>query len=432
MNFILNISYGKLIKILIFLLTFLNSGKFTGSCYAQWQIQTSGTNEHLYSICFTGTNNQTGYAVGHNGLVIKTTNLGVNWSHLNIPTLWNYHSVYFTNPENGWIVGFEVFRTSNGGQDWTKVITNPEIAGFKVQFFDSENGWILGLKVNTRLRIWKTTDSGNNWDTSTLIMNSVISDPMDMHFPSAETGFISGGNTNSFIAKTITSGKSWFYQNIPSSRYISGINFKDNLTGWAITDSGNILKTTNGGTNWYKSGTVAYGGRKIYYKNINNIDQLWIIGANGSILYSGNLGNSWQSVTFNSSHSYEDLTFSGNNQTGIHIVGNNGMIIYSENTGGVNINETSNFNPKFFTLYQNYPNPFNPSTVIKYSLKKSGYVSIKVFDLEGKEIQTLVSEHKKTGIYEVNFYSGNLSSGIYFYKLESNNFTDTKKMILVK
>lgn len=136
--------------LIIFFLTFLCSDKFTGKCYAQWQIQTSGTSEQLSSICFTGANTQTGYAVGHNGVVIKTTNLGFNWSTVNIPTLWNYYSVCFTNPDNGWVVGYEVYRTSNGGQDWTKVVTNPEIAGFKVQFFDSVNGWILGLKVNTR------------------------------------------------------------------------------------------------------------------------------------------------------------------------------------------------------------------------------------------------------------------------------------------
>ncbi|MBI5401839.1 MAG: T9SS type A sorting domain-containing protein [Ignavibacteriae bacterium] len=408
------------------------SDKFSGSCYAQWQIQTSGTSEHLSSICFTGTNNQIGYAVGHNGVVIKTTNLGLNWSSVNIPTLWNYNSVFFTNSDNGWVVGFEVYRTSNGGEDWTKVITNPEIAGFKVQFFDSENGWILGLKINTRLRIWKTTNGGDNWDTSTIILNPYISDPMDMHFPSVETGFISGGNTSSFIAKTITSGKNWFFQNVPYGRYISGINFKDNLTGWAISDSGNILKTTNGGTNWYKTNTVAYGGKKIYYKNINNNEQLWIIGANGSILYSGNLGNSWQSVTFNSGHFYEDLTFSGNNQTGIHIVGNNGMIIYSGNAGGVNIKKESSVNPQCFTLYQNYPNPFNPNTVIKYSLEKSGFVSLKVYDIMGKEMKILVNENKNIGDYEVNFHSENLASGIYFYRIKSGNFSETKCMLLIK
>ena len=416
----------------LLILAFLLSNIFTGNCYAQWQIQTSGTNEHLRSICFTGVNNQIGYAVGYNGIILKTTNLGVNWSFINTPTIYNLYSVNFNTPENGWIVGFEVYRTSNGGQNWTQVTNPPELAGFKVQFFDSETGWILGLKINNRVWVWRTTNGGNSWDSSTFTINPYISDPMDMHFPSVETGYISGGNSISFIAKTITGGKSWFYQSVPSSRYISGINFKDNLIGWAITDSGNILKTTNGGLNWNKTNTVVYGGRKIYYKNGYNGEQLWIIGEYGAILSSSNLGNSWQSVSFNSEHFYEDLAFSGNNQTGIHIVGYNGTIIYSNNGGGVNIKEISSINPQSFNLYPNYPNPFNPVTNIKFSIPENSSVQLKVYDILGKEIGVLVNERLKVGTYQVSFNAGSLASGIYFYTIETPIYKDTKRMILIK
>ncbi|MCW8848424.1 MAG: T9SS type A sorting domain-containing protein [Melioribacteraceae bacterium] len=88
--------------------------------------------------------------------------------------------------------------------------------------------------------------------------------------------------------------------------------------------------------------------------------------------------------------------------------------------------------PKNITLSQNYPNPFNPITTINFSLPYKSFVSLKVYDLLGREIKTLVSGEKKPGYYNIQFGSEQLSSGIYFYKLEAGNFIETKKMILLK
>jgi len=88
--------------------------------------------------------------------------------------------------------------------------------------------------------------------------------------------------------------------------------------------------------------------------------------------------------------------------------------------------------PTEFSLEQNYPNPFNPSTKIKYSIPQSSNVVIKVFDILGNEIETLVNEEKQTGTYEITWYAENLPSGIYFYRLHAGDFVETKKMILMK
>ena len=92
--------------------------------------------------------------------------------------------------------------------------------------------------------------------------------------------------------------------------------------------------------------------------------------------------------------------------------------------------------PEQYNLYQNYPNPFNPSTKIAYSLDKSGFVTIKIYDVLGREITTIVNEHKKPGSYEANFNASTsnktLTSGVYFYKLQVNNFTECKKMVFAK
>jgi hypothetical protein len=98
-------------------------------------------------------------------------------------------------------------------------------------------------------------------------------------------------------------------------------------------------------------------------------------------------------------------------------------------------NQTENI--KDFELYQNYPNPFNPVTVIRYSLLVNSNVRMKVYNISGKEIATLVNEKLKAGTYEIPFsinrFTGNqISSGVYFYRLETDNFSDTKKMLLIK
>jgi hypothetical protein len=85
-----------------------------------------------------------------------------------------------------------------------------------------------------------------------------------------------------------------------------------------------------------------------------------------------------------------------------------------------------------FALYQNSPNPFNPSTVISYSIPTSSNVIVEVYDMLGKLIKTLVNEKQETGNYKVNFNAGELSSGIYFYKIQASNFVAVKKMILLR
>ena len=107
--------------------------------------------------------------------------------------------------------------------------------------------------------------------------------------------------------------------------------------------------------------------------------------------------------------------------------------IYNSNFQSVlSVNTISNEIPDRFSLSQNYPNPFNPNTIINYQLSMFNYVSLKVYDVLGKEVATLVNEKQSAGKYEVEFDGSNLTSGVYFYKLTAGEFTDTKRMILIK
>ncbi len=115
----------------------------------------------------------------------------------------------------------------------------------------------------------------------------------------------------------------------------------------------------------------------------------------------------------------------------IHESNNKGweVLAYAEGTTGVNDKENV---PAAFKLSQNYPNPFNPVTTINYSIPSNGNVQLKVYDILGREVASLVNETKTPGNYKVNFNANNLASGVYFYRLQAGNFIQTKKMILMK
>ena len=88
--------------------------------------------------------------------------------------------------------------------------------------------------------------------------------------------------------------------------------------------------------------------------------------------------------------------------------------------------------PSKYNLFQNYPNPFNPVTTIKYSVPGSSFVSLKVYDILGRAIESIVNEEKSPGVYTVKFDGSTLVSGIYFYRLHAGNYSETKKFILMK
>ncbi|MBI5731569.1 MAG: T9SS type A sorting domain-containing protein [Ignavibacteriales bacterium] len=98
----------------------------------------------------------------------------------------------------------------------------------------------------------------------------------------------------------------------------------------------------------------------------------------------------------------------------------------------VKVDEKKNNIPQEYELNQNYPNPFNPTTTINYQLPENSFVTIKVYDMLGKEVATLVNENKSAGYHRVNFNAGKLTSGVYVYTITANNFVQSKKMLLMK
>ncbi|MEX1014610.1 MAG: FG-GAP-like repeat-containing protein, partial [Candidatus Paceibacterota bacterium] len=105
-----------------------------------------------------------------------------------------------------------------------------------------------------------------------------------------------------------------------------------------------------------------------------------------------------------------------------------GKIIIFENVGG---NESIRRKDEF-SLKQNYPNPFNPSTIIEYGIQEKTFVNISIFNLLGEKVRTLVNESKNKGYYSIQFNASELASGVYFYRLKTVNFVETKKLTIIK
>jgi len=139
-------------------------------------------------------------------------------------------------------------------------------------------------------------------------------------------------------------------------------------------------------------------------------------------------GTQWKHLIYNWPIGTNKLQFVGESQNGNNVYIDSVCFYYNyigiiDNQAGI---------PKTHSLYQNYPNPFNPSTEIKFDLPKAGIVKLVVYDVLGREVETLLNEYKQAGEFSVQFDAENLASGVYFYRIEANDYTATKKMLLLK
>ena len=379
-----------------------------------WNRQSTDSTIYLYDVCVTDANTVTvvGYDWNTNiGLILRTTDGGNKWVNQNNNIIGYLKGVCFTDVNTGTIVGGDwsndsgiILRTTNGGSDWVKQPVD-SIQGFQglnaVYFTDENNGTVIGGRFNGITQnyesiILTTTDAGKKWDIHSAETTSILN---DTHFTDSNNGTIVGGGIcagQGIILRTTDGGKSWFTQYLftPYDGGLSGVYFTDANNGTAVgtgkNGEGLIFRTIDGGSNWV-SQTI---GTNNWLQGVCFTDVLtgWAVGMNGTILHTTNGG----------------VTFVEETQTDINEV------------------------PKDFLLYQNYPNPFNPSTSIQYAVSSRQFVVLRVFDVLGNEIATLVNEEKPVGNYEVTWDAENLASGIYFYQLKAGNNVETKKMILLK
>jgi photosystem II stability/assembly factor-like uncharacterized protein len=247
-------------------------------------------------------------------------------------------------------------------------------------------------------------------------------------FINTTTGWAVGdGGT---ILRTTNSGLNWTSQTSGTTHYLNSVSFTDANTGTAVGGIyrvSTILRTTNGGINWtsQSSGTTNH----LWCVNFTDANIGTAVGDLGTILRTTNGGTNWTSQSSGTTIELNCVSFSdADNGTA---VGNNGIILRTTN-GGVKVINISTKIPSKYLLEQNYPNPFNPTTNIKFDIPKSSLVKISIYNALGKEVATLVNEKLNSGSYNVDWNALGYPSGVYFYKLITKEFVDTKKMVLLK
>jgi hypothetical protein len=190
--------------------------------------------------------------------------------------------------------------------------------------------------------------------------------------------------------------------------------------------------TTNFGINWSLANGVP---GTAYLCSLTGIGNEWWLARNElSIFYSSNNGANWVTQYTVADKNFESLSKARSGKY-IWAVRDGGKISRYGIISG--INTISQSVPSEFKLYQNYPNPFNPSTIIKFQIKDSRFVTLKVYDILGIEIATLINEKLTPGTYEVPFSINQFSdyriaSGVFFYVIKAGNFLETKRMIYIK
>ena len=322
-----------------------------------------------------------------------------------------------------------VYNTSNSGLPDNEV-RSLAIDNNNIKWIGTENGLAKFDGAN-----WTVYNTSNSPLPSNYIYAIAIDDSSNLWIGAYLGGLVKYDGTNWTIYNTLNSG-------LPSDLIIC-ITIDGSNNKWIGTYWSGLAKFD--GTNWEVFNNANWG---VYCLEVNTVcidsDNVKWIGL-GSWVFPGNYnigglvkynGIEWTvydtSNTILPDNYIESIAIDGYGNKWIGTIGS-GIAVYREG-GVVNVEEQSKTSVSSFkfTLSQNFPNPFNPVTTIKYSVPNTSHISMVVYNILGREIQTLVKEEKQPGTYTVQFDGSNLSSGVYFYVMRADNFIETKKFVLLK
>ncbi|HVN48737.1 MAG TPA: YCF48-related protein, partial [Bacteroidota bacterium] len=398
-----------------------------------WNTQTPSW-ESLFYTSFI--NADTGWVVGRGGTILKTTNGGANWIDQSYQGLWmtdvyamSKDTVYVFNPG----INNNLLVSTNGGNDWLarKITINPPINTFNqsltVVDVPNDNGkqvfikWALHSSlVNSGITNFSIYRYDNvNGECGWTYLKDVSASNDTIYQTIVPTLFDSTITQGLIYSKFMVLGRTAVVSIYDTIGIDSGYSV-DNLPPLAPT-SGSVMRLQNGNiiVQWHAVPN-SYGDFKEYvlYRSTQQNFALSLETRVASIQ-----DTTYTDINTGGAKYYYKVTakdYSGNESPELNI----GTITGVEQ-------ETSQL-PHAYSLEQNYPNPFNPSTQIQFSIKQTGSVLLKVYNLMGQEVETLVSQTMEPGTYTVQFNASSLASGMYFYRLQSGTYVATKKMLMIK
>jgi len=388
-----------------------------------WAITVFGLpNKQIYSsIKVQGTNLYVG--IFDDGIYTSSNN-GTNWSlfgkvltYDNLLSLTVSDSNIFVGTYNG------IFHSSDDGNNW--ISSNSGLPQFNFTYALANNG--SNIYAGNDYGVYLSTNNGNSWNA---INQGLPSNIVCYSIAILDSNIFAG--TDNGIYRSINNGNSWSpsSQGLPANSIIKSLGVDgSNIYAGLV---GSVYLSSDNGSSWGQTdlGTSDWTINAILFQNSN----LFII-SNGTIYFSRDYGSNWRIVddglpNQNLKSIYYDNSFLyvATDQAGIWKISIDDNIL--------DVKDKQKFLISNFELSQNYPNPFNPSTKINYQLPAAGNVTLKVYDVLGNEVATLIDANKSAGSYEVEFKSTvgsrQLANGVYFYQLKAGDYLETKKMILLK
>jgi photosystem II stability/assembly factor-like uncharacterized protein len=335
-----------------------------------------------------------------------------------------------------------VFRSTDGGNSWMQAnagLTNPYLLSIAV---DSAGYVFVGAAIincnpNCLPSMFRSTDNGYNWNaTTTGISDSTGFDALAVN----SSGHIFAGGSlfpdHAVLYRSTNRGNDW-------SRIFSGPDSVHSVLSLAINSAGDVFAGTHGGgvfrstdegATWTQANTGLGGNTMVWSLAVNARGDIFAGIANGTFGYgvmrSIDNGNTWELLNSGLTDTFvyslaitpTDHIFAGTNSAGV----------FRSTESTTSAREVSDGLPERFALEQNYPNPFNPSTTISFALPSRSFVSLKVFDALGRTVGVLFSEELPAGMYSPQWDATDLATGMYFCRLQTGSYIETKKLVLLR
>jgi len=401
-----------------------------------WKLQPSGTNRPLRDVYFATSLH--GWAVGDSGTILHTADGGLEWTTQPIDLSDHFYAAFFVDSVTGWIAGANgtLLYTSDGGNIWQRQQTNTSFHLRDVFFIDQSTGWAVGGNIFQGIIIG-TIDGGQSWNE---LSDSTRGSYLGVFFLNEQEGWVVGGESlfdnfeNDIILHTVNGGIHWEEQFTPTIGPLQKIFFLDRNTGWAVGHSPfaeGALRTNNGGFAW--SPVPLQAGPIVTSEILRGLavvdsQKIWISDIH-AIYHSNDGGQTWVKQERESSKFLSTIFFL--NLTHGWAVGQDGAIWkYQEKT--ISVESRDSDNDDYNLAHSSFPNPATENTQIRYSFSKDSDVVVRVYDLLGRMVATLVNEHQRAGMYTVSFDGKELPSGVYYYQISIDHRTEVRKILLVR
>ncbi len=400
-----------------------------------WSLESDSFDEIITKIDFV--NEKRGWAIGDNK-IFYTSDGGYNWE-LQYSTLKNlsYAGLDMIDSLEGWAISDNIiYHTVDGGKTWLNSSLPSEYYFSRgIQFLNKMVGIIFEVRnfSNNNAYNYVTKDGGKTWELYQ------IQNPLAQSISSFfKIKFVDGGHlyfaNQQGLWISRDTARTWELNTKIKTKFFT-FDFLDTLNGCVPINHEQIGYTTDGGNSWnsillpfpVQANDIIIAGRDYYGKLIT-----YVASVNGDLLrilegdfFSPRSINTYTDLYLNSFATYHNGNF-----INLWLAGYGFQILYTNDY--VTSIKNDNSSILHFKIEQNYPNPFNPFTTIRYGIPKESLVTIKIFDVLGREVTTLLNAEQKAGEHEVVWDAKDFASGVYFYQIKAGDFLAVKKMLLVK